>query len=784
MVVKRLSMRAAQIVAVVAMGAFGILLIFFSGEVYRQLAIDIQRETLSDYLRAETQRRHEEFELRTNALIEVARNDPVFVKALKTGRPPMLVQQLDSLLRSTNTSLGDVRITKLYLLDAKYKVVAASSLGKPMFAGSSCIDPIVRAAAAPASSRSAHQLCIVGDRPYYIAAQPVGVRDLQLYVAGEMTTGLAAIEYALRSPLRLRRANGPVIYQSTNWPNASQLDSRVIAEHAFPVFAPNMGTWELALAKDMTGFFERVTRHRYLVFSTVLALTAIAVLIVLFAMEHSAFKPLRALTNRLRRVREDSNVADEPIDVRGDTEVSELAEGINDMTARLREMYVSLEHQAFTDGLTELPNRSLFQDRLQQAILNAQRESKPFVLFFLDLDRFKDVNDTLGHRMGDLLLTQVAQRLRSKMRASDTVARMGGDEFAVLLPVADAKHASTAARMLLQALRTPFTVEEHNLNVSASIGIVMYPDNGGDAATLMQRADVAMYAAKDNTDGFTFYDPTLDQNYPTRLTLLSDLRQAVEHEEFELFYQPVVSLAKNRVVGVEALARWRHPRDGMLVADRFIPALEQSGLIHGLMPWVVSEALKCARGFELKGLPLTVSLNISMRDLQDPHIAESFAEQLAAHDVSATSIAIEITESAIMTHVEHTLELLSKLSNMGITLVIDDFGTGYSSMTYLKKLPVHTLKIDKSFVIGMTSDENDATIVRTSIDLAHNLGLRVVAEGVETEATFNQLKALGCDLAQGHYLGHPLTLAELDAWLTHSPWGFGSAADAPRVKHA
>jgi len=770
----RLSMRRSLALIVFVMGLLAMLLVFAGGEFYRDIALDAQRDALAEFLRAETNRLHDAFDARTSLLVQRVRNDAAFSSALAAREPALLTRELNNLYRSSKAIPANPRIGRLYVLDEKSRALGASSSGEAN-ADADVISPPCAASAAHTASifergRGAKSMCLVDDHAYYVAAAALGAGRGYLYVAVDLVSELGEIERQLGAPMRLSR-DGSVLYQSALWPQDESASSVLLARTSLLASVPKPAVLQLSAAKDISAFVERSARLRVALPFGVALVTALATWFALLALDRVALTPLRRLTIHLRRIREDKRNLGEPVPVGGNAEVAALAEGFNDMTARLRESYENLERMAFTDALTGLPNRSLFLDRLQQAILTAKREVKPFALLMMDLDRFKDINDTLGHQIGDLLLTQVAQRLRSKLRASDTVARMGGDEFAVLLPAADAKHAGMASRMLLQALRSPFAVEEHNLGIGASLGIALYPEHGVDASALMQRADVAMYSAKSGGSGFAFYDSAADQNYPTRLALLSDLRQAVEQEQFELYYQPIVSLVNNRVAGIEALARWRHPRDGMVMPDSFIPLLEQSGLIRGLMPWVVSEALKRAHALQMAGSPLTVSINLSMRDLQDPYIVESFAEQLEAYQVAAGSIVLEITESAVMTDAPRTLELLTRLSGMGLKIAIDDFGTGYSSLTYLKKLPVNTLKIDKSFVIGMQTDENDAAIVRTSIDLAHNLGLKVVAEGVESEAALNQLKLFGCDCAQGHYVSRPLSHTDLENWLQQSSWG-------------
>jgi diguanylate cyclase (GGDEF)-like protein len=397
----------------------------------------------------------------------------------------------------------------------------------------------------------------------------------------------------------------------------------------------------------------------------------------------------------------------------------------------------------------------------------------------MDLDRFKYVNDTLGHHIGDLLLVEVSRRLQaSLLRESDTVARLGGDEFAVLLPSDDADTAQHVARRMMYALERPITVEGQLVDVSASIGIVTCPLNGSDMHTLMRRADVAMYSAKRVNAGFAFYDVRHDTHTTERLSLMSELRQAVEQNELTLYYQPKVDLVSGSVKYVEALVRWEHSLKGLIPPDRFIPFAEQTGYIKTISRWVVDRALAQCAQWHARGIELDVSINISARDLVGAELAGTFSTLLARYRMSPRWVWVEITESAVMDDPVNALDTLERLHALGIRLSIDDFGTGYSSLSYLKRMPVEEIKIDKSFVMGMVDDKNDETIVRSTIDLAHNMGLKVVAEGVESEAVLMHLKRLKCDLAQGYHLSRPLPPAELEVWLEN--W----QADAAVKLHA
>ncbi len=421
-----------------------------------------------------------------------------------------------------------------------------------------------------------------------------------------------------------------------------------------------------------------------------------------------------------------------------------------------------LVRQALHDPLTGLPNRELFADRVSQAIRTADRELRPAALLLLDLDRFKEVNDTLGHHHGDQLLVQLGQRLGGMLREVDTVARLGGDEFAVLLPGATTEGASGVAEKLRVALQQPINIDGVMLDLDASIGIAVYPEHGNDAAELLQHADVAMYVAKQAHIGFLVYDPAVDQHSPKRLALLGGLRRALERDELVLHYQPKADLATGQIRSVEGLVRWQHPEHGLLGPGEFIPLAERTGLIHPLTRWVLAAALDQAARWQRAGLHLSVAVNISTRCLLDPTFPDQVASQLTAWQLPSKLLLLEITESAVMADPARALEVLGRLHTLGVGLAVDDFGTGYSSMAYLKELPVDELKIDRSFVIQMADSPSDAVIVRSTIDLGHNLGLRVVAEGVETQHAWQELSTLGCDVAQGYYLGRPMPAAELE----------------------
>ncbi len=436
----------------------------------------------------------------------------------------------------------------------------------------------------------------------------------------------------------------------------------------------------------------------------------------------------------------------------------------------------TIKYLAYYDPLTSLPNRILLLERLQQAVLDGQRGKHPVALLLMDLNHFKEINDTLGHRYGDILLYQVGSRIKRVLFEPDMVSRLGGDEFAVLLPrLAAAEHINGVIQKILKALEEPFLIENLPIAVEASIGITLYPDHGADAETLFQRADVAMYAAKRTGSGYAVYVAELDRHSPRRLALMGELRQAIEQNQLLLHYQPKISLMTGHVVGVEALVRWQHPEYGFIPPDQFIGPAEQTGLIGPLTQWVLNTALNQHRAWYQAGKKLTVSINLSARNLHDSRLPDQLAELMRVCGGSPEQLELEITESAIMADPTRAMEILLNLHKMGIRFSIDDFGTGYSSLAYLKKMPVDTIKIDKSFVINMANDANDAVIVRSTIELGHNMGIKVVAEGVENKEAYQRLAELGCDAAQGYYMGRPLPAAELSRWLDESPWGIKRA---------
>jgi diguanylate cyclase (GGDEF)-like protein len=436
---------------------------------------------------------------------------------------------------------------------------------------------------------------------------------------------------------------------------------------------------------------------------------------------------------------------------------------------------IAKEHQALHDALTGLPNRLLFKDRIEGALHG--RSDAPSAVMLIDLDHFKEINDTLGHHAGDVLLQEVAARLSAELADGGTVARLGGDEFGVLLPAMQRSgDAMLVAQRLLGRLREPFTIEGLTLEVDASIGIACHPAHGEDVEQLNQRADIAMYAAKEGGRGFVMFEPQLDRYSPRRLALAGALRQAIADGEIVLYFQPKADLDSGRIVGVEALARWQHPELGLVGPTEFVPIAEQTGLIGPLTSHVLDQALRQVREWRDGGLELSVAVNLSARSFLDAQLAAEIPPLLERYGIEAEMLELEITESMLMIDPGRAKATLDRLSSIGLSLSVDDFGTGYSSLANLKRLPVDGIKIDKSFVMDMAHDPSDAAIVRSTIDLAHNLGLRVVAEGVENQESWRRLREQGCDLAQGFHVSRPLPGDELGRLITAHEAGLAAEA--------
>lgn len=474
------------------------------------------------------------------------------------------------------------------------------------------------------------------------------------------------------------------------------------------------------------------------------------------------------MMRQLKRSNEEKDSVLEQIKLLNQT----LESRVEQRTYELETANQQLEQLAMRDSLTNLPNRFCIQDKLNQYISDAKHNKTIFSVIMMDLDRFKDINDTLGHDCGDQLLVELSLRLREILRPRDMVGRLGGDEFAILLPETDARGARIVAEKVLKILESSFYLENMAFTIGASLGIAIYPIHGETSSAILKSADIAMYHAKHQKLDHCVYDSSLDSHSTDRLTLMSELREAINKGSLELYYQPKVDLIAERIVGVEALVRWNHDVRGFISPDEFIPMAEQSGLIRPLTHWVISTALAQCEAWHQQGIPISVSINLSVHNLQDADFPAQVSQLLEMTKVDNQFIQFEVTESTIMTNPDYVQHVLQEMGKSRVSFAIDDFGTGYSSLSTLKKLPVQELKIDKSFVMDMAEDTDDEAIVHSIIDMAHNLGLSVIAEGVENITVTKQLIRLGCDLIQGYYISKPLPKDAITNMLSNLSWNY------------
>jgi diguanylate cyclase (GGDEF)-like protein len=508
-----------------------------------------------------------------------------------------------------------------------------------------------------------------------------------------------------------------------------------------------------------------------------LACSLLFVLIIGLGLAHELTRPLKMLVEATRKIKNGDYSVKVPSMYKD--EIGELADTIDRMREHVGEREDEILKLAYADTLTELPNRALFDDKLTTSVDIAKQTGASFAVIVLDLVRFKYVNDVLGHEAGDSVLKEVAARLKTTLRDIDTVARLGGDEFALLLQDVNEKDVLAAVDRIAVVLEDPVTLNNQPIDIGCSIGVAVFPCHGEDSSTLLRRADMAMYSAKRSDQVYSFFDPEFDKHREEHLSLLSEIKRAIHQDELKLYFQPKVTFNDYSILSVETLLRWQHPVRGLIPPDDFIPFAEQTGAIKLITRWLVAKTMKQAREWKDQGLVMRMSLNISARDLLDPEFSDYIQECLDINQVEPQMFCMEITESALMEDPVKARRTVEQLNQMGVSISIDDYGTGYSSLAYVKNLPVNELKIDREFIKNMLENEEDVAIVRSTIDLGHNLGLKVVAEGIEHEEELSMLKEFGCDQAQGYLISRALNAADIEYWISNNKFKLPDSDDPP-----
>ena len=784
----RFSLRSSLWLPIMVMGLVAIVLVLVTASIYHDLTLENRRQGIRELLQIKADELLQQLADNSRALAMEVQRDPAFHTAFAGGDQAMVRAQLNEQFHRYFQTAEVVQLQKLFVFDVHYQLFAESSEA-PEYrtppAANGAITPCnavldqARRRIGAANLKVFAQFCVEQDRTLYAVVVPIGSLRPSgfMMVVTDPTHSLALLSRELGMPVRMSSPQGKHFFKSTGWPAPNTMSEMLVAERELRTDDGKLAM-KIALSSNIQQLERSLKHARNVVLGIAGAATVLVALITLLVLQRSTLKPLHRLIRQIEVVQHDRKRLGEQVLITGNREIRALSTAFNRMTAELKNLYEALEEMAFRDALTGLPNRTLFNDRVAQLITQCERRGEQFALFMMDLDRFKQINDSLGHPVGDALLQQAAERLNTALRRGDTVsrpgedifARLGGDEFAALIVVNDGSDAIVAiAKRLLQVLSKPFDVTPHRLHVGISIGIAMYPGDGTSLEELMRHSDVAMYHAKQAQRGFAFYDRVQDEHSLELLALEEDLRQALADDALEVYFQPKVYTVNGSLCGAEALLRWQHPTRGWISPDIFIPIAEQTGLIDPLTQWVLDHALAHCAAWQRLGWHLDIAVNLSARSLRDEALPALIEKSLRWHDVPASSLILEITENAIMADPARAQSILTQLDAMGVLISVDDFGTGHSSLAYLKRLPVTELKIDKSFVLGVLDDPNDAAIVRATVDLAHNLGLRVVAEGVETAEIYHYLQGLACDVSQGYFHARPMPPEQFLTFLSTMP---------------
>lgn len=771
------------------LGMLALMLTLISGEIHTQHFFNHQHLSMQKMIRLKTNDLLSDLEKKSSVLGSGLQASTNFQQAFSNKDTSQLIELMRNRFNDYFVTAGLLKLEQLAVFDASFSSVAEENNDSNNFTSikSACPEIVSQAnqRVGPDRMKLLTGLCLHDGLPFHITVLPMGGLRLKGYLAvtTDPTHNLALIEPALGVPLSIQSSGGKILYKSAHWPKKELIGSSFLSNYELKLNGSTHDFISLEVADDIRPLYGNLPQTRMTVMVAAALVTLLCIFLVMRILNITTLTPLHALADHLRQLRTKEKVLGEKVHVSGTKEIRELSTSFNDMTEELGKLQGALEDMAFTDQLTTLPNRNGFQSQLQQYLVM----NKPFALFIMDMNNFKTVNDTLGHHVGDMLLIEVSARLDKVLRSSDVVirldeenvsgldrqflARLGGDEFSAILPeISTPAHAEIAAGKIIKAMEEPFYIEGHKLLGGISTGIALFPLHANNHYDLMIKSDVAMYHAKKTNQGFAIYDDQFNTNSLRHLTLDRDLHNAIKHEQLLLNYQPKINFQTGQVCGTEALVRWRHPDLGIIPPDEFISIAEKSGLIRQLTAWVINRALQDCNLWRAQGHDIGVSVNISALNLSDRNLCEDIQALLVQWSIQPSHLILELTESAMMSNPADALNVLEKLHAMGIGLSIDDFGTGYSSLTYIKKLPVSEIKIDKSFVHEMNENNGDEAIIRSVVVLAHYLKLSVVAEGVEDETTYDYLKEVGCSIAQGYYIAKPMPAVEYFKWLESNRW--------------
>lgn len=786
----RLTLGQRIALTVVGISLAGLLMAILIGEVYYRNALGTHTNNLRELVRIQSTQLLNNLRDELSDLGFYLQGEPAFRDALTSKNPTEIQSILQQQFERHIANQGLISLLGLSVFDKRASVSAEAFDGAKAQQAAYCSDLAkqYKDATGLAASRSTAQLCSGNAAGAFALMVPIGglnpIGYLQLVV--DPIRALSLLEDRLGRPIRIARATAAeeTLHQSWNWPKVSTFSS-LIPSYTLTTPAGD-AVLRITAFYDANDVNSSAANTRYMVFIAAALLTLVVTLLGYRSLRAQVLVPVERLQRQITRIKTNKHCLDEKIVPAGHNDVRAIIAGFNDLSGELSRLYDRMQVMTLRDPLTQLPNRLHLQQAIEDMVRLSSSSQFSFAVMIMDIDRFKHLNDSLGHGCGDAILVQVSERLRKCVRATDvlaanhapnvpsldqTVARLGGDEFAGLFPlISTAEGALTVARNILRTMSSPFVVDTHEYVISLSIGIALFPAHGNDPQTLLRRADIAMYAAKGEQKGVMVYNSLLEAETQRQLRVENELRRAIDLQEFELWYQPQIEVVTGTAIRVEALLRWRHPERGTLSPDDFIPLAEQTGLIIPLTVWVLESAISTCVRWREAGIRIGVAVNISARALTDPSVLTILPHLLMRYRLDPVDITLELTETTIMTNPQKMIAVLEKLKLMNINLAIDDFGTGYSALTVLKQLPVHELKIDKSFILDMHHNPNDTAIVRATLDIANHLNLRTVAEGVETQPQLLSLTAMGAQIVQGYYIAKPMPEEKFIHWIQRFHW--------------